>query len=470
MRLTKIIATIGPACNSEEKIRQMIQGGMDVARLNFSHGTHEEHLGALQTIRTASEQLGHPVAVMQDLCGPKIRVGELKSDSVELKPGGLLRIVREAVVGDNNSISCTYPEIVDDVKEGDRILLNDGLIELQAIGKTRDYLDCKVINGGPLKPHKGINLPGVKISAPSITEKDRRDLEWGIENKVDYMALSFVRRADDIEELKELLRSRGSAIHTVAKIEKPEAIEHIEEIVQAADVIMIARGDMGVEMHVEEVPAIQKRLITLCTRFNKPVIVATQMLESMIENAAPTRAEVSDIANAILDGTDAVMLSGETSIGRHPLRALAMMAHVARRTEESMKGELPRERRLVLGDTQDFGHLIAYSVAHLARRLGVKLVIGFTASGRTVRLLSKRRMTVPILGASTGADVVRKMCLYRGVAPLQTERFTDSELMFKKGAALAVENNLAEKGDDVVFVAGLPLGASATNTLRLEHL
>jgi pyruvate kinase len=201
MRLTKIIATIGPACNSDEMIRQMIQGGMDVARLNFSHGTHEEHLGALQTIRAASEQLGHPVAVMQDLCGPKIRVGELKSDSVELKTGGLLRIVREEVVGDNNSISCTYPKIVDDVKEGDRILLNDGLIELQAIGKTRNYLDCKVMVGGPLKPHKGINLPGVKISAPSLTEKDRRDLEWGIKNKVDYMALSFVRQADDIGEL-----------------------------------------------------------------------------------------------------------------------------------------------------------------------------------------------------------------------------------------------------------------------------
>jgi len=470
MRLTKIIVTIGPACNSEEKIRWLIQGGMDVARLNFSHGTHGEHSDALRFIRAVSAETGRPVAVMQDLCGPKIRVGELKSESVELKTGGFIRIIRKEITGDENAISCTYPSMVDDVQEGERILVNDGLIELQVTGKTEDFLECKVLAGGIIKSHKGINLPGVKVSTPTLTDKDRRDLEWGLEHGVDYVALSFVRHADDMRELKEILQSRGSNIHTVAKIEKPEAVEHIEEIVRVADVVMVARGDLGVEMRVEEVPAIQKRLVALCGRLNKPVIVATQMLESMIENASPTRAEVSDIANAILDGTDAVMLSGETSVGKHPLRALATMAHVAERAEASIPEIVFRERRFQAGDSGDFGHVIADSVAHLERRQGVGLVIGFTASGRTARLLSKRSMSVPILGASTTDEVVRKMCLYRGVIPAITGKFTDSELMFQKGAALAQENGLAGKGDRVVFVAGFPLGASATNTLRLETL
>jgi pyruvate kinase len=461
---------MGPACGSADCVRSLLAGGLDVARLNFSHGTHDEHLAVLNTIRGAARALGRPVAIMQDLCGPKIRVGELKAGSVELRNGATIRIQRQPVAGDEKVISCTYPELVDDVQPGDRILINDGLIELKAVSRKRDYLDCSIIVGGTLKPHKGINLPGVKVSAPSLTAKDREDLEWGIEQKVDYMALSFVRSASDILELKEILRKRSADIHIVAKIEKPEAIEHIEEIIKATDVIMVARGDLGVEMRVEEVPSLQKRLIKLCTRFNKPVIVATQMLESMIENAYPTRAEVSDIANAILDGTDAVMLSGETSVGKYPLKAFETMAHVAERTEESIRDLVPHERRMEIGDSHDFGDIIADAVSHLVHRLGVKVVIGFTMSGRTALLLSKRRITAPILGTSTREGVVRQMCLYRGVSPFVMEHFTESERMFRKGAEIAMQNNLAGKGDTVAFVAGLPLGAAATNALRLERL
>jgi pyruvate kinase len=470
MRLTKIIATMGPACGSAECIRALIKGGLDVARLNFSHGTHDEHLAMLKTIRAAAKELGRPIAIMQDLCGPKIRVGELKSPSVELANGATIRIQKQAIAGDEKTISCTYPQIVDDVQAGDRILINDGLIELKAVSKTSDYVECRVVAGGTLKPHKGINLPGVKVSAPTLTAKDREDLEWGVEHKVDYIALSFVRHADDIKELKAVLRFRGADIHTVAKIEKPEAIEHIEEIVKATDVVMVARGDLGVEMRVEDVPTLQKRLINLCAKHNTPVIVATQMLESMIENAYPTRAEVSDIANAILDGTDAVMLSGETSVGKHPLKAFETMAHVAERTEESIRDVMPYERRMEIGDSRDFGDIIADAVAHLVNRLGVKAVMGFTASGRTARLLSKRRVSVPILGTSSREEVVRKMCMYRGVAPFLLEQFTDSERMFRRGAELAVNNGLAAKGDTVAFVAGVPLGSAATNSLRLERL
>jgi pyruvate kinase len=470
MRLTKIIATIGPACSSAEIIRAMIAGGLDVARLNFSYGTHDEHLAALKAIRAAARELRRPVAIMQDLCGPKIRVGELKAPSVELRTGNTIRIQKAAIAGNEKVISCTYPQMADDVQIGGRILINDGLIELKAVGKTKDYLECSIVAGGMLMPHKGINLPGVKVSAPTLTPKDRKDLEWGVEQKVDYMALSFVRRADDMGELKEILRSRGADIHTVAKIEKPEAIEHIEKIIKVADAVMVARGDLGVEMRVEEVPSLQKRLIKLCTKFNKPVIVATQMLESMIENAYPTRAEVSDIANAILDGTDAVMLSGETSVGKYPLKALDMMAHVAERTEESIRDLASGEPRLEIGDTRDFGDIIADAVANLVPRLGVRIVMGFTASGKSARLLSKRRLPVPILGTATSEAVVRKMCLYRGVAPHLIEQFTDSERMFSRGAELAVQTGLAAKGDTVVFVAGVPLGTGATNSMRLERL
>jgi len=470
MRLTKIIATIGPACSGAETIRAMVEGGLDVARLNFSHGTRDEHLAALNNIRAAARELRRPVAIMQDLCGPKIRVGELRAPSVELRTGAAIRIQKAAVRGDEKAISCTYPQMVDDVRVGERILIDDGLIELKAVAKTNDYLDCAVVAGGTLRPHKGINLPGVKISAPALTPKDREDLEWGIEHAVDYVALSFVRRAEDMEELREILRSRGADIHTVAKIEKPEAIEHIEKIIRASDVIMVARGDLGVEMRVEEVPTLQKRLIKLCAKFNKPVIVATQMLESMIENPTPTRAEVSDIANAILDGTDAVMLSGETSIGKYPLKALAMMAHVAERAEESIRDAAPGEWRLETGGSRDFGDIIADAAAHLVARLSVKIVMGFTASGKSARLLSKRRMAAPILGTTMSEAVVRRMCLYRGVAPRLTEQFADSEQMFRRGAEIAMESGLAAKGDTVVFVAGVPVATGKTNSLRLERL
>jgi pyruvate kinase len=321
-----------------------------------------------------------------------------------------------------------------------------------------------------ISSNKGINLPGVKVSSPTLTAKDRENLEWGIEVGVDYVALSFVRHPDDIRELKEILRSSNSDIAVIAKIEKPEAVRHIEAIVEESDAIMVARGDLGVEMHVEEVPHIQKEIIAICARLNKPVIVATQMLESMIENATPTRAEVSDVANAIMDGTDVIMLSGETSAGKYPLRTLSTMVRIAERTEEEMSASAAFERRLSVAPSEEFGNVIATAVAQMVQRLSLQLVIGFTASGKSARLLSKRRLPVPIMGASNSDRTLKKMCLYRGVVPVNIEIFEQGEEMFRRGQELAVENGLAKDGDTIVFVAGIPLETGATNTLRLHRI
>ncbi len=470
MRLTKIIATLGPATADEDSLRAAIKAGMNVARLNFSHGTHDDHLLMFEKIRRISAEEKCYVAILQDLCGPKIRLGNVKGGSVMLKDGAKIRIVREDVDCDENVLSTAYPEIVDDVEVGSTIRINDGLIELKAIGKAPDHIECEVVTGGLISSRKGINLPGVKVSSPTITAKDREDLQWGIAVGVDYVALSFVRHPDDVRELKELIKAGDSDIAVVSKIEKPEAVEYIEEIIDVSDAIMVARGDLGVEMRVEEVPHIQKRIIGLCRKRSKPVIVATQMLESMIENATPTRAEVSDVANAIVDGADAVMLSGETSVGKYPLRAIGIMARVARRTEEAVGegGEMDRRRSFIKG--KGFGEVVAVSVAQLVAGMDLKLVIGFSASGRTVRLLSKRQLPCPIMGASNNDRALCRMNLYRGVMPVDIEIFEDSEEIFKRGQELAVENKLAGNGDTIVFAAGIPLGTGATNTIRLQEI
>ena len=470
MRLTKIIATLGPATDSEEVLRGMITAGMNVARLNFSHGTHDDHLVMLEKVRRISSEEGRYVAILQDLCGPKIRLGKVKGGKVELKEGSKVRIVREERESDENTLSTSYPGMVDDIKEGDSIRINDGLIELRATEKAADYIECEVVIGGMISSNKGINLPGVNVSSPTLTDKDRKDLEWGIEVGVDYVALSFVRYPDDVRELKEIIRSRDSDIAVVSKIEKPEALDRIEEIVKESDAIMIARGDLGVEMHVEEVPHIQKEIIEICGRLNRPVVVATQMLESMIENATPTRAEVSDVANAIIDGADALMLSGETSVGKYPLRTLSTMAHVAERTEQTMRRDSAADRRFHISPSDEFGNVIAASVAQLVRRLELRLVIGFTASGRTARLLSKRRLPVPIMGASNSDRALRKMCISRGVLPVNIEIFEQSEIMFQRGRELALEYGLVKEGDTIIFVAGVPLGEAGTNMLRLHKV
>ncbi len=468
MRLTKIIATMGPAVSDEEMLREFIRRGLDVARLNFSHGTHDDHLVIFEKIRRISAEEGRHVAILQDLCGPKIRLGEVKGGSVELETGARVAIVREQIESDAETLSTAYPAIIDDLEVGNAVFINDGLIELRVVGKDADRVECEVIAGGTVSSRKGINLPGVQVSSPTITEKDRNDLEWGLAIGVDYVALSFVRHPDDVRELKELIRSQNSDAAVVAKIEKPEAVEHIEEIVRESDVIMIARGDLGVEMRVEEVPHIQKDIIELCAKMNRPVIVATQMLESMIVNPTPTRAEVSDVANAIEDGTDAVMLSGETSIGKYPLRAFTTMSNVAKRAEETSGDHIALDRRLHFCKHEEFGNVISASIAQLVQRMHLQLVIGFTASGRTARLLSKRRLPVRIMGASNNLSALCQMGLYRGVEPIQIEIFDQSEAMFQRGQELAIEHGLAKQGDITVFAAGIPLGTGATNTLRLH--
>jgi pyruvate kinase len=422
MRRTKIVATLGPATDSEERIRQLIQAGVDVARLNFSHGTHEEHAARIARVRAISRELGKPVALLQDLQGPKIRTGELKSDiPVLLEDGAPFIITTEPVEGDAHRVSTSYAGLPGDAAPGDRLLLSDGLIELIVTAVRGNDVVTQVAHGGSLREHQGINLPGSAVSAAAITEKDRADLAFGLEQGVDYVAMSFVRRADDVRQLRELIDAAGKQTPIVAKIEKPQALQEIDAILDATDVIMVARGDLGVEMAPEQVPIVQKNLIAAATQHNVAVITATQMLESMIANPRPTRAEASDVANAIFDGTDAVMLSGETATGQFPVEAVSMMARIAAATEASprYREQLEAAHRLRHHDHMDNSSMaIAHAARTIAASTDVAAIVAFTQSGYTARLVSKDRPPVPIFALTPEEEVSRRVGLYWGVTPI----------------------------------------------------
>jgi len=387
---TKIIATIGPASNSKPVLEKMISSGMNAVRLNFSHGSYEEHTYVIKTIRSLSRTMNKSIGIILDLQGPKIRIGKMKDGNpVELRKNRTLRITTKSVAGTADIVSTIYKKLVCDVKKGDKILLDDGLIELKVLSKTKDTVSCKIINGGTLKEHKGINLPGVNISAPSLTPKDKRDLNFGIKSGVDYFALSFVRNADDLNLIKSIIKKQGSDIPVIAKIEKPEAVDNIDEILEAADGIMVARGDLGVEVKPEKVPTIQKHIIHKAILANRPVITATQMLETMIANPIPTRAEVSDVANAIYDGTDAIMLSGETASGKYPVKAVQMMSRIASEAEGSymMKYNVQYDK-----DPEDIvTHAVAQASVNILHEVDAKAIIAFSVSGKTSKLISKQR-------------------------------------------------------------------------------
>jgi pyruvate kinase len=470
MRGTKIVATVGPASRDRKVLEQLAQAGVDVVRLNFSHGEHGQHLEVIHAVREISERLGRPIAILQDLSGPKIRTGRIAGgQGVELTRGSRLTItIDETIEGTAERISTTYDPLPKDVSPGDRILLDDGNLELRVLGASLQEVECEVVHGGLLKPNKGMNLPGVKLSTPALTEKDRRDLAFGIEHKVDYVALSFVRQASDVEECKALVKSLGGTAPVIAKIEKREAMDNLSAILDVTDGVMVARGDLGVELSTEEVPVLQKRIIEMANAAGRVVITATQMLESMIENPRPTRAEASDVANAILDGTDAIMLSAETASGAYPVEAVATMARIAVYTEEY--GTFQPPDRL----TGAAGSHIARSLARVARtvceELRGKLIVAFTESGSTARLVSSFRPGAPIAAITYNDDTYRRLALWWGVVPVKTDFAQTTDEMIFRGEDLLKTRNLVASGDTVLMLAGQSHTAGATNMLRVHTI
>jgi pyruvate kinase len=472
MRRTKIVATIGPASRDPAVLERLLEGGVDVVRLNFSHGEHADHLKVMQHVRAIAPRLDRAVALLQDLSGPKIRTGRVEGDGVELRDGATVTITTdESVEGTSALISTTYDPLPRDVAAGDRILLDDGNLELRVLRTERtegDRVVTEVVHGGLLKSHKGMNLPGVKLSTPALTEKDRRDLAFGVAQGVDYVALSFVRQAQDVDETKALVRSLGGTMPVIAKIEKREAIDDLPQVLEAADGVMVARGDLGVELSTEEVPTLQKRIIEMANGAGKVVITATQMLESMIENPRPTRAEASDVANAILDGTDAIMLSGETAAGRFPVEAVETMSRIAGYTEEHYGFRSPP--RLVGATSSMVARSLARVASTVAEELDCKLILAFTESGATARLVSSYRPRARIAAITYNEQTYRRLALYWGVVPVQSDFAKTTDEMILKGESLLKEKGLARPGETIVMLGGQSHTAGATNMLRVHRI
>ncbi|AHG90408.1 pyruvate kinase [Gemmatirosa kalamazoonensis] len=468
---TKIVGTLGPASTSRETIRGLIDAGLNVARINFSHGTHEQHAERVRLVREAAREAGCAVAILGDLQGPRIRIGDLEApvpleagEEIVLYPEGEPPAVDE---GDARQLPITYEALADDVSSGDRILVDDGLIELVVLAVEGRRVRARVVHGGPVKSHKGMNLPGVSVSAPSITDKDRADVQFVIEHQLDYVALSFVRRAEDVESLRALL---PKGILIVAKIEKDQALDNIEEIVRATDAVMVARGDLGVELPFERVPLAQKQIIEVSQRHGRPVITATQMLESMIEHPRPTRAEASDVANAILDGTDAVMLSAETAAGKYPNLAVQAMRRIIAEIEAHPAGSAAmRDERRVRGAFVATENAIAAATVAAARQLGTPLVCVFTKSGFSARVVSSHRPPVPILALTDTERTARQLALVWGVVPELVPHQHSYDEMIGVALDAAVKRELAVPGDRVVVTAGVPFDEpGTTNTLKVE--
>ena len=458
---TKLVCTIGPASNKLETIIALIENGMSVARLNFSHGTHAEHQKLFQLIRQAAEKVGRPVAVLQDLCGPKIRVGEIAGSGIQLAAGQTLVLTSERKPDQDNHVPLSYPNLPSQVKVGDRILLADGLMELVVKKTTQTDIVCEVITGGLLTSHKGINLPTSTLDMPVITEKDRRDLIFGLEMGVDYVALSFVRSAQDIHELKKIIHRQNKRTPVIAKIEKHEALSHIDAILAAADGIMVARGDLGVEIPLENVPIIQKMLVHKANEAGKPVIIATQMLRSMVDSPRPTRAEANDVANAVLDGTDAVMLSEETASGSYPVEAVCYMARIAVSVEQTF----PHDQYLKMPPHKEVAECVSNAACTLARNIEAAAIIATTRSGATAALISHYRPAQPIVALSPDLDAVRRLALYWGCRPRFLENIEDTDEMVENAASAAMSHGLARKGDKLVLTAGRPIWAEGTTNI-----
>ncbi|MBO8168966.1 MAG: pyruvate kinase [Thermoanaerobacteraceae bacterium] len=466
MRRTKIVATIGPASDTADMLEKLIKYGMNVARLNFSHGTYEEHEQRIAAIRRIAGRLNKHIGIMLDTKGPEVRVGELPGGEITLKKDQ--EVVLSTVSG-ADTIPVTYAGLPHDVDRGNQILLDDGLIALEVLDTTDTTIKCRVLNGGVLKSNKGVNVPGVFLELPAVTDKDISDIKFGIEHKVDFIAASFIRRASDILEIRRILEEHHADIDIIAKIETQAAVSNIDEILQVADGIMVARGDLGVEILSEEVPLVQKEIIKKCNAAGKPVITATQMLDSMINNPRPTRAEASDVANAIFDGTDAIMLSGETAAGKYPVEAVATMHRIAERMEQSVEfREKIKERQAEAAPSVT--DAISHASCTISRELDAAAIITPTESGSTARMVSKYRPMAPIIAASPHVEVLRKLSLVWGVNPVQVAETEGTDEMLNAAVAAALGNGLIACGDMVVITAGLPVGVPGTTNLLKVHV
>lgn len=470
MRKTKIICTLGPAVDSEDMLRKLMQKGMDIARLNFSHGTHEEHKVRVDRFKKVRDELGLPIPLLLDTKGPEIRLGNFENGEVQLREGEKFTLVNTEIIGDVTKCSVSYKELYKDVRKGTRILINDGLVELEVISIKDKDIVCEVLNGGMIGNHKGVNVPGVEVHLPSLTEKDVEDIKFAVDNEFDFIAASFVRKASDVMDIKKVLENYGGQdLCIIAKIENREAIENVDEIIKVSDGIMVARGDLGVEIPVEEVPVAQKMLIEKCYRSGKPVITATQMLDSMIRNPRPTRAETSDIANAIYDGTSGIMLSGETAIGKYPLETLDMMAKIARKAEASID-YWDNFKRMQYDFSPNVTNAISHATCTTAQDLKASAIITVTHSGHTARMISRFRPQCPIIATTVSARVQRQLSLSWGVLPFLVTEATSTDEMFDMGVEKALESKLVRNGDIVVITAGLPLGMSGTTNILKVHI
>ena len=480
---TKIVATLGPASSSQDQLAELMVAGVDVFRINMAHGSREEHFERLQAIRHVSAGLGHPVAVLADLAGPKMRLEELPGGQLTCNSDDRLRFVRSVRdashgVQDDRAapkdgeeqrpveLTTTYAPLIDELAVGDRVMLADGTVVLTVEQKGDDFAECRVVQPGLIRSRQGVNLPGVKLSAPALGPVDQKNAAWAAENGIDFVGLSFVRTADEIRQLKALLKFHGSEAQVIAKIEKPEALEHLDEIVDATDGVMVARGDLGVEIDIARVAVVQKEIIAACNRRRKPVIIATQMLDSMQHSRIPTRAEVADVSNAILDGADACMLSGETAIGDHPRLAVEMMHRIALATEPLCRQRAVQPLPEIDGEGGSrITEVTVYAAARMAERLDARLIVVASVSGATALAMAKNHSFVPTIGVSDSEPTLRRMCLYWGIIPLAGAPTADNRALLQFTAAWGRKAGLLEAGDRVVLVAGTGLTVTAHNAI-----
>ena len=465
LRKTKIICTLGPAVDNEDMIRALIRTGMNAARFNFSHGSHEEHLNRLNLLKSVRDSMGRPVASILDTKGPEIRIRSFETKSISLEAGDLFTLTTREVQGNVNLVSVTYPELHKEVSAGQEILIDDGLVALKVEKIDGQDIRCTVENGGTLSANKSINIPGVHIHLPALTEKDVSDIQFGVENDFDFIAASFVRRAADVQAVREVLdRFGGQEIRIIAKIENQEGVDNIDEILEAADGIMVARGDLGVEIPAAKVPILQKQIIRKGLQAGKPVITATQMLDSMMRNPRPTRAEVSDVANAVFDGTSCVMLSGETAGGKYPLEALTAMVSIVEEAEQSIHYWRQFEKRRVI-PASNINDAITHTCCLTAKDLEAKAILAATNSGRTARMICRFRAACPVAALTMHEKVRRQLAICWGVIPFLTGEVTSTDRIFSLSAEVALKERLVQNGDTVVITAGVPLGKSGSTNL-----
>ncbi|MGG4219341.1 pyruvate kinase [Paenibacillus jamilae] len=471
MLKTKIICTMGPACDSIDLLKEMIQAGMTVARLNMAHGELEDHVKRIENVRQAAKEMNTCIPVMMDIKGPEIRIGKLKEASVLLKPGSQLILTTEEILGDEHRISVNYPDMPKDIKPGDRILIDDGLVDLTVTSIEGTEMICNIVSGGILKPRKGVNLPGIHTTLPGVTERDVRHIQFGVEQRIELIAASFVRKGDDIREIREILKGhQAEHVQIYSKIENAEGMENLDDIIEASDGIMVARGDLGVEVPIQDVPVMQKEMIDKCNLVGKPVIVATHMLESMQVNPRPTRAEVSDVFNAVMQGADVVMLSGESAAGKYPVESVRTMAAVAARAESQLDYQEQFDKRRARQST-NITEVISQGAVSSSLELDAKAIITSTASGFTARMVSKYRPKAPIIAVTPNNTVFAKICLLSGVIPIKGDKVATTDEMFESSIRNALNAGYIHKGDTVVLSAGVPVAeAGTTNLIRVYQV